>query len=315
MINRRLIRVKVFKILFGKINSETLSLPGAVSELLMSCEKSLELYYFMLSLPVAIRSVAQSKIEGGLKKFHPTDEELNPNMRFVDNRVIGLLEENSELVLFCEKRGLLWKDHLPLVKKLLVSISSSDYFKEYMNSPEDSFENDLAFLIRFFEEEIEENEELHNLFEDMSLFWTDDLEYVVNVITKRLSTLKESSKVKHPAVFLKDDDKEYAVKLLEKSMLNYNNYLELMGTHIINWDVERLAATDIALIIMGIAEAIEFHDIPVKVTINEYVELSKFYSTPNSKVFVNGILDKVIASLMKDGKVEKRGRGLVGSSE
>ena len=315
MINRRLIRVKVFKILFGKVNSETLSLPGAVSELLMSCEKSLELYYFMLSLPVAIRSVAQSKIEGGLKKFHPTDEELNPNMRFVDNRVIGLLEENSELVLFCEKRGLLWKDHLPLVKKLLVSISSSDYFKEYMDAPEDSFENDLAFLIRFFEEEIEENDELHNLFEDMSLFWTDDLEYVVNVITKRLSTLKESSKVKHPAVFLKDDDKEYAVKLLEKSMLNYNNYLELMGTHIINWDVERLAATDIALIIMGIAEAIEFHDIPVKVTINEYVELSKFYSTPNSKVFVNGILDKVIASLMKEGKVEKRGRGLVGSSE
>lgn len=315
MINRRLIRVKVFKILFGKVNSETLSLPGAVSELLMSCEKSLELYYFMLSLPVAIRSVAQSKIEGGLKKFHPTDEELNPNMRFVDNRVIGMLEENSELVLFCEKRGLLWKDHLPLVKKLLVSISSSDYFKEYMDAPEDSFENDLAFLIRFFEEEIEENDELHNLFEDMSLFWTDDLEYVVNVITKRLSTLKESSRVKHPAVFLKDDDKEYAVKLLEKSMLNYNNYLELMGTHIINWDVERLAATDIALIIMGIAEAIEFHDIPVKVTINEYVELSKFYSTPNSKVFVNGILDKVIASLMKEGKVEKRGRGLVGSSE
>ena len=315
MINRRLIRVKVFKILFGKVNSETLSLPGAVSELLMSCEKSLELYYFMLSLPVAIRSVAQSKIEGGLKKFHPTDEELNPNMRFVDNRVIGLLEENSELVLFCEKRGLLWKDHLPLVKKLLVSISSSDYFKEYMDAPEDSFENDLAFLIRFFEEEIEENDELHNLFEDMSLFWTDDLEYVVNVITKRLSTLKESSRVKHPSVFLKDDDKEYAVKLLEKSMLNYNNYLELMGTHIINWDVERLAATDIALIIMGIAEAIEFHDIPVKVTINEYVELSKFYSTPNSKVFVNGILDKVIASLMKEGKVEKRGRGLVGSSE
>lgn len=315
MINRRLIRVKVFKILFGKVNSETLSLPGAVSELLMSCEKSLELYYFMLSLPVAIRSVAQSKIEGGLKKFHPTDEELNPNMRFVDNRVIGMLEENSELVLFCEKRGLLWKDHLPLVKKLLVSISSSDYFKEYMDAPEDSFENDLAFLIRFFEEEIEENDELHNLFEDMSLFWTDDLEYVVNVITKRLSTLKESSRVKHPSVFLKDDDKEYAVKLLEKSMLNYNNYLELMGTHIINWDVERLAATDIALIIMGIAEAIEFHDIPVKVTINEYVELSKFYSTPNSKVFVNGILDKVIASLMKEGKVEKRGRGLVGSSE
>jgi N utilization substance protein B len=315
MINRRLIRVKVFKSLFGRVSSDTFSLTGAESELLSSCEKSLELYYFILSLPVAVRRAAQVKIENGLKKFHPTEEERNPNMRFAENRAIQILEDNNELIEFCDKRSLRWNDLQSLVKKILSSLTSSEYYTEYMESSESSFESDLAFLIKFFEEELEENEDLHAILEDMSLFWIDDLEYVINVIIKRLSLLKEGSKLRHPSLFMKDDDREYAVKLLEKSMLNYSKYVELMSGYLKNWDIERLAITDTALIVMGIAEAVEFHDIPIKVTINEYVELSKFFSTPNSKVFVNGILDKVIAGLIAEGKVEKRGRGLVGSAE
>ena len=315
MINRRLIRVKVFKSLFGRVSSDTFSLTVAESELLSSCEKSLELYYFILSLPVAVRRAAQVKIENGLKKFHPTEEERNPNMRFAENRAIQILEDNNELIEFCDKRSLRWNDLQSLVKKILSSLTSSEYYTEYMESPESSFESDLAFLIKFFEEELEENEDLHAILEDMSLFWIDDLEYVINVIIKRLSSLKEGSKLRHPSLFMKDDDREYAVKLLEKSMLNYSKYVELMSGYLKNWDIERLAITDTALIVMGIAEAVEFHDIPIKVTINEYVELSKFFSTPNSKVFVNGILDKVIAGLIAEGKVEKRGRGLVGSAE
>ncbi|MDD4057438.1 MAG: transcription antitermination factor NusB [Bacteroidales bacterium] len=315
MINRRLIRVKVFKSLFGRVSSDTFSLTGAESELLSSCEKSLELYYFILSLPVAVRRAAQVKIENGLKKFHPTEEERNPNMRFAENRAIQILEDNNELIEFCDKRSLRWNDLQSLVKKILSSLTSSEYYTEYMESSESSFESDLAFLIKFFEEELEENEDLHAILEDMSLFWIDDLEYVINVIIKRLSSLKEGSKLRHPSLFMKDDDREYAVKLLEKSMLNYSKYVELMSGYLKNWDIERLAITDTALIVMGIAEAVEFQDIPIKVTINEYVELSKFFSTPNSKVFVNGILDKVIAGLIAEGKVEKRGRGLVGSAE
>jgi len=315
MINRRLIRVKVFKSLFGRVSSDTFSLTGAESELLSSCEKSLELYYFILSLPVAVRRAAQVKIENGLKKFHPTEEERNPNMRFAENRAIQILEDNNELIEFCDKRSLRWNDLQSLVKKILSSLTSSEYYTEYMESSESSFESDLAFLIKFFEEELEENEDLHAILEDMSLFWIDDLEYVINVIIKRLSSLKEGSKLRHPSLFMKDDDREYAVKLLEKSMLNYSKYVELMSGYLKNWDIERLAITDTALIVMGVAEAVEFQDIPIKVTINEYVELSKFFSTPNSKVFVNGILDKVIAGLIAEGKVEKRGRGLVGSAE
>lgn len=315
MINRRLIRVKVFKTLFGRVGSDSFSITGAEGELLNSCEKSLELYYFILSLPVAVMKTAQAKIEIGLKKFHPTEEEMNPNMRFVENRVINILDENRELSEFCEKRSLFWNAHQALVKKIFSSMISSDYYIEYMNSQESSFAADLAFVIRFFEEELEDCDDLHATLEDLSLLWTDDLEYVINVITKRLSVLNERSKLRHPSLFLKDDDREYAVRLLEKSMLNYTKYVELMSGYLKNWDIERLAATDTVLIVLGITEAAEFHDIPVKVTINEYVELSKFFSTPNSYVFVNGILDKVISGLMSEGKVEKRGRGLVGSAE
>ncbi|EKD32475.1 MAG: hypothetical protein ACD_77C00088G0010 [uncultured bacterium] len=315
MINRRLIRVKVFKVLFGRINSGSDSLSGAIGDLMNSCEKTLDLYFLLLSLPLAMKKVAESKIELGLKKYQPTPEEALPNRRFIENRIIEKLDSDDVFLKYCEKKGLNWNDYMPLVKKLYNSLCSQDYFIDYMSAPESSFEGDLNILIRFFEEELDENDELGAILEDISLYWIDDMEYVINVITKKLGYLKVKSKFTHPDIFLKDDDREYAVKLLETSLINYDKYVEIMRGYIHNWDPERLAATDTALIVLGISEAIAFHDIPVKVTINEYVELSKFYSTPNSKVFVNGILDKIIAGLMAEGKIEKKGRGLVGSKE
>ena len=315
MISRRLIRVKVFKILFSRINSGSDSLTGAVEDLLNSCGKTLDLYFLILSLPLAMRKLVEAKIETGLKKYQPTPEEITPNRRFLENRIIEKLDSDDVLLKYCEKRGLNWNDYTPLVRKLYLSLSAQDYFINYMSAAETTIEDDLKILIRFFEEELDENEELNAILEDLSLYWTDDLEFVINVITKKLESLKSKPKMHHPDVFLKQDDREYAVKLLETALINYNKYIEIMANYIHNWDPERLAATDTSLIILGIAEAITFQDIPVKVTINEYVELSKFYSTPNSKLFVNGILDKIIAGLTAEGKVEKKGRGLVGSLE
>ncbi|MPN49758.1 hypothetical protein SDC9_197380 [bioreactor metagenome] len=151
------------------------------------------------------------------------------------------------------------------------------------------------------------------MLEDANLYWVDDLAYVINIILKRFSMMKEKSKVSFPKVFIKDEDREFAVRLLAKALLNYDEYVEMMAKSVLNWEPERLAATDTNLIVLGIAEAIAFPNIPLKVTINEYVELSKFYSTPNSKVFVNGILDKVLIGLQREGVVQKSGRGLVGS--
>lgn len=315
MISRRLIRVKVFKVLFSRINSGSDSFSGAEKELLLSCDKTLELYYFVLSLPIALKKVAEAKIETGLKKFQPTPEESDPNRRFVDNQFIGKLESNEALIRFCESNGLYWQDNEAFVKKLYTTLINRDYYQEYMAAPEVSFENDLNLIVNIFEQELEDNEDLYTILEDSNLYWIDDLAFVINIILKKLSVQKVSTRITHPQVFIKDEDKDFALKLLTQAMINYDEYIELMTKYVLNWDPDRLAATDTSLIVLGITEAISFPNIPLKVTINEYVELAKFYSTPNSKVFVNGILDKILLGLQKDGKIEKTGRGLVGSIE
>ena len=313
MISRRLIRIKVFKVLFSKINSGYESVKAAEKELIHSCEKSLDLYYFLMALPYELKLTAEKKIETGLQKFHPTQEEINPNRKFVNNLLIDKIENDPHILKYCENRGLNWKEHSSFVKKLYTTFSTSDYFTSYMNSTESGFTEDLKLLISFYQEELEDSEELYTILEDMSIYWADDLAFVLNVIIKKLSSLKENGIMGHPDVFLKEDDKEYAIRLLDSSLANYNDYSSLMSAYVKNWDSDRLAATDTALIVMGIAEAIAFKNIPLKVTINEFVELSKYYSTPNSRLFVNGMLDKILLSLAEEGKIEKSGRGLINS--
>ena len=315
MISRRLIRIKVFKVLFSRISSGSDSITGAEKELLLSCGKTQELYFLLLTLPGALKALAEKKIDSGLKKYHPSKEEANPNRKFIENKVISLFEEDSKIWDFCSKRGLGWSDHSSIVKKIFNSMVKKDYFKSYMESSDNSFKNDVKLLTAIFEEELDDCDELNSFLEDSNLYWSDDLEYVINIILKKLSHLSPDSKSEHPEVFMKDDDRDYALRLLNVSLIRYSEYTELLAKFVLNWETDRLASTDIALIVMGIAEAVTFHDIPVKVTINEYVELSKFYSTPNSKVFVNGMLDKILIALKEEGKIEKRGRGLVGSTE
>ena len=194
-------------------------------------------------------------------------------------------------------------------------MTSKDYYSSYMSAPECTFADDMNLIVTFFQEELEDNEELWSLLEDESLWWADDMSYTINVIIKNISSLREKGVLNNPDVFMKEDDKEFALKLLSKSMLNYDEYVEMMSSYILNWEPERLAATDTSLIVMGIAEAVSFPNIPLKVTINEYVELAKYYSTPNSRLFVNGILDKLLLDMLREGKIEKTGRGLVGSIE
>ena len=322
MINRRLIRIKVFKVLFSKIGSCSDSLLAAEKELLYSCDKTLELYYFIASLPMALKYIAEQKIEAGLKKFHPTPQEANPNMKFVNNKLIQKLENDPVIKSFCAKHGLNWMDHISFVKKLYKIISEKDYFIEYMESDDNSLENDINLVCAVFEQELENSEELEEILEEMNLYWVDELAYIINIIIKKIKQINSSDSsetnqdlLDHPDVFIKEEDKEYAIRLLNISMIKYTEYTGLMSKFVLNWETDRLASTDIALIVMGIAEAVTFSNIPLKVTINEYVELSKYYSTPNSKVFVNGMLDKILLSLKEDGTIEKKGRGLLGSSE
>jgi len=316
MINRRLIRIKVFKVLYSSVINRTETIKSSEKELIMSFEKTRELYFFMLNILVALTKVADDKIEAGLKKFHPTPEEKNPNRKFVDNLVVKRIVEDGFSLSFCEKKGLIWStDDLKMfTKKLYNNISKKDYFIQYMNSGIHSLEEDCNLCIRIFEEEFDQNEELASTLEDMSLYWIDDLVYDINVVIRNIAHLRKKNELRNPSLFLKDDDREYAIDLLDYALSKYDDILKIVSDKVIHWDEDRLVTTDITIIILGVAEAMRFPNIPIKVTINEYVEISKYYSTPKSKVFVNGLLDKIIGEMVSDSRIVKAGRGLIDSS-
>jgi len=311
MINRRLIRIKVFKVLYSSVLSGNKSISQADKQLLHSCEDTLKLYHFIFGLAVALRNAAEEKIETGLKKFIPTEQEAAPNRRFVENQVSAILSSDAQFCKYCNDNALIWSDERrTFVRKLLFTVTERDYFKAYMSSDDSSLAADCDLFSDIFANEVDENEELEEMLEEMSIYWMDDLTYVINVILKNLSVLKNRKQLLHPSVFLKDDDKDFACQLLAASLEHYDEYMEQITANVPNWDPDRMVAADMFLIEQGIAEAVCFPNIPSKVTINEYVELSKFYSTANSKVFVNGLLDRMIQHMIKDGSIVKSGRGL-----
>ena len=310
MLNRRLIRIKVFKVLFARISSGSMSVSSAQEDLLRSCIVTKNLFYYILGSSLAVRNFAEERIEAGLKKFYPTPEESNPNRKFVEMEFFRKLSEDEEFSKYCSK--------------IYNSMVSQDYYKNFMNSPDKSLRSEAEFLKDFFSAEYEDNEGIEYLLEDQDIMWIDDLGYVLIHILKSLSAYANSGKIKLPGVFsdekarkgdedaeFSESDREYALKLLSESMLQYQDNLKLISAASENWDQDRLFFSDILLICMGLTEAKSFPSIPVKVTINEYVEISKFYSTKNSRIFVNGLLDKLVKQLMSEGKVAKSGRGLI----
>ena len=310
MLSRRLIRIKAFKTLFAFVGSESDNVNAAQKTLLESCDKVKDLYYFMLNITASLVNVAEEKIAVGLRKFHPTEAEANPNYKFARNRFAALLADDPELGRICQKRGLLWGEYEPFVRHVYNSMVTKEYYQNYMNSGEDSFEEDCQLISCIFQDEFEDNEELESILEDLSLLWIDDLAYALNAVIAGIDETRRKHRILHPNTFLKEDDKEFALRLLTESILRYDEYFKLMESHLDNWKSDRLVLTDAALIVMGVTEAVVFPTIPVKVTINEYVEISKYYSTPNSRIFVNGILDRIIQEKIASGEVVKQGRGL-----
>jgi N utilization substance protein B len=254
--------------------------------------------------------VAEEKIAVGMRKFHPTEAEANPNYKFVRNRFAALLSEDPEFGRICQKRGLTWGEYEPFVRHVYNSMLTKEYYQDYMASGEDSFEEDCRLFSCIFEDEFEDNEELDSILEDMSLLWVDDLAYALNVIIAGIDETRRKKRIVHPNTFLKEDDKEFALRLLTESILRYEEYFKLLEGHLDNWNSDRLVSTDATLIVMGVTEAVVFPTIPIKVTINEYVEIAKYYSTPNSRIFVNGILDRIIQEKVGSGEIVKQGRGL-----
>ena len=311
MLSRRLIRIKAFKTLFAFVGSESDNVNAAQKTLLESCDKVKDLYYFLLNISSSLVNVAEEKIAVGLRKYHPTEAEAHPNYKFVRNRFAALLSDDPEFGRYCQKRGLGWGEYDPFVRHVYNSMITKEYYQEYMDSEEDSFEADCRLFSCIFEDEFEDNEELESILEDISLLWIDDVAFALNAVIAGIAETSRKKRIVHPNTFLKEDDKAFALRLLTESILHYDEYFKLMESHLDNWKADRLVLTDAALIVMGVTEAVEFPTIPVKVTINEYVEIAKYYSTPNSRIFVNGILDRIIQEKIREGEIIKQGRGLL----
>lgn len=311
MISRRLIRIKAFKTLYAREVSGDVDVPAAVKEFDFACEKVKELYYFMLNISASLVDVARSQIESGMSKFRPSEEEMNPNMKFVNNRFFALLGDDPNFGMFCQKHALVWNEYDVFVRKVYKSVVGKEYFINYMNSGEDSFEEDCTLASCIFQDEFEDDPDLEQILEEKSVFWMDDLAYVLNAIISNIEQTKAKKAVIHPSTFTKEEDRAYGERLLGDALLRYDEYFGLVSSKLANWNTDRLVPTDAALIILGITEAVSFPTIPIKVTINEYVEIAKYYSTPNSRIFVNGILDRVIQEKTASGEITKQGRGLL----
>lgn len=319
MLNRRILRIKAFKVLYSSILSGNKSLSEAEAQLDQACEATRDLYVYMLGIVSPLTKIARDRIESAKAKFNPTEEERNPNMKFADNALARLLDEDTDFQKVFNKKKYSWAQYDLLLKKIMTSVASKEYFAEYMASPARSLDEDCKLFTRIFEEEFVDSEELEQILEDKSMYWNDDLAYALTWCCKTfkglakgeswsLIPLYQSEIIKGDGV---ESDKFFVRKLLQASFSGYENYSAMVAESVPGWEKERLFSTDVILIAMGLAEVVTFPTIPVKVTINEYVELSKFFGTPKSRSFVNGLLDRLVQNLVNDGKVNKEGKGLL----
>lgn len=300
MLNRRILRIKAFKELFAIEMKAGSSLAQARKELDAALESTRDLYLFMLAGIAPLTSVARDRINQIRKKINKTEEEKNPNLKFVNNSLAKIFDEDPDFQKVIKKKGLdKWGAFDLILRRIFASVQAKDYYQEYMNSPQSSLKEDCALFIRIFEEEFVGREELELALEDMSLYWNDDLAYALTYCCKTLENIAKGHGWRMPDLYLSDssssmeDDSAFVHKLLQEAYTNYDRFYEAISQTVPNWDSDRLVGTDIALIITALAEIVHFPNIPVKVSINEYVEISKYYGTPKSSVFVNGILDNL----------------------
>jgi N utilization substance protein B len=316
MISRRLLRIKALMALYAFNRREDNDLPVAEKELMFSIGKTYDLYHYLLLLVLDIADSAEEKIENALRKKMPTEEDLNPKKKFVDNRLILQLRNNTAFNRYISASKLSWVNYPHIPRQLYNKMISWNVYTDYMKSPETAYQEDKKFIIRLITEFFPDSEDLLNCLEEQSIYWNDDMEYVLIMIEKTIRKFKSDSGEKTPLMplFKNEDDKDFVEKLFRKAVLHTKKCSGLIDENTTNWEVERIALMDILVMQLAITEVLEFPEIPVKVTLNEYIEIAKYYCTSKSSTFVNGILDNIVKDIRKQGLVNKFGRGLVGDS-
>ncbi len=317
MISRRIIRIKVLQILYAFFTTPDTSINNTEKELFFSLQKTFDLYHYLMALVIEIEKFAEDRIEMGKKKHRPTNADLNPNIRFINNRLIGQLKSNISLTKYLESSKLSWADQEDLVRKLYLSLLDQDFYKEYMDAAQNGYADDRKLVEDIFKYLILYSEDIESLLEEQSIYWNDDLDFVVSMILKTFKKFKEFSDERQALLpmFKDDEDRQFAKDLYRKVVLNHKENETLIKQHTVNWDIERIAFIDNLILELALTEFLYFPSIPTKVSMNEYIELSKYYSTEKSRNFINGILDKALKDLKKTDKILKAGRGLIGEGE
>jgi N utilization substance protein B len=319
MLSRRHLRIKVLQAIYAYFQDESADLAKSEKLLFQSIDKLYELVILQLSFIIEMRDFAHNLSEDKKKKYFPTEEDLNPNMRFVENRFLKKIENNREYLRMHKQLRINWADEQGMVRKAYLGMQEKSFYKTYMSRADSSFANDRDFIARLVRKVLTEYELLEQFFEDKSVFWAFDSYYTASMLLVKLAKMIHETDDEYrplPALLSAGagkEDREFMVRLWRKTIMGNDTFEKMIDEKASNWEIDRIALMDVILIKMALAELVEFPTIPVKVTLNEYIDISKYYSSEKSKVFINGILDKLIADMKASKMIVKTGRGLLES--
>lgn len=310
MLNRRHLRIRVLQFVYSWNKSKDTDIVKVEKQFFKSLEKVEELYTLLLLILIEVRDFAKDFQKDAKKKKLPSYEDLNPKTKFIDNLFIRKLKDDTSLTIKANELKISFSDCRPLIKAIYLEVIKTNLYENYMSEEERGFDLDKKFILKLFSKHIIDLTVLQDFLNEQHIYWDDDLPFVSSMIVK---TIKESSdsKISFFDLFNNKEEKDFALNLLRFSIINSDEYTELISSKTKNWEIDRVALMDLILMQMAITELLKMPQIPVKVTINEYLELAKYYSTPSSKNFVNGILDNLQIELKRKGLITKTGRGLI----
>lgn len=319
MLSRRHLRIKALQALYGYYSSNSVDLAIGEKNLLRSTERIYELIIWQIGLLMELVKFAAKRSEENKTKFYPTEDDLNPNTKFINNALIHKLKENKDFKRKFSAYLIDWSQEQEMVRKIYNQVRESKDYKKYMANPDQSFNEDRSMIMNIFNNHIAYQDRVDYFYEEKNIFWANDSEIANPLVLKILKWVNENDdeSKEMPTLYntdgkeVQDEDKKFLVDLYQKTILKSHDFEEMIELKAKNWEINRIATMDVILLKMALTELTEFPSIPVKVTMNEYIELSKYYSTPKSRVFINGILDKLIAEMIEDRTIVKIGRGLI----
>jgi transcription antitermination protein NusB len=318
MLTRRDIRIKVMQAIYGFMQSEDNRLDAGEKKLIESIDRIYTLYIWQISFMLELLSFARRRIEENSQKMLPTHEDLHPNLRFVENKLLIALESNRDFQILSAKGKTNWTLHEELIRKFYNTLKETTEFRDYMSAEQSAFEDDREILLFMVRDLMVNFELLQSRYEEMDIHWVDDYDTVLILLERTLKGWRPNSDeyTRLPSLIKdnvegEDNDMLFARQLFKKVLIHYSKYDQIIAAKISNWEFDRVAKVDIILLRMAVCEFLEFPSIPVKVTINEYIDISKIFSSPKSKQFINGMLDKLAIHFREEGTLNKAGRGLI----